>query len=109
LLQQLIEFFNTEPGSPNYGPGCTPIQFFVIWHNHLAERIISSQYDVATFLSFEIETNLFEGLNTITAGKHQWGQVLYCNILEVSGVNELPRSKLRGIVRLTHIFVTTAY
>lgn len=68
MLQQLIEFFNTEPGSPNYGPGCTPIQFFVIWHNHLAERIISSQYDVATFLSFEIETNLFEGLNTITAG-----------------------------------------
>jgi hypothetical protein len=68
LLQQLIEFFNAEPGSPNYGAERTPVQFFVIWHNHLAERIISSQYDVATFLSFEVETNLFEGLSTITTG-----------------------------------------
>ena len=49
-------------------PERTPVQFFVIWHNHLAERIISSQNDVATFLSLEVETNFFEGLNAITAG-----------------------------------------
>ena len=67
-LQQFLEFINAKAGRSDDRPECPPVELLMIRHNDLAKGIVSSQDNVASFLSFEIEAGLCKGLNAFTSG-----------------------------------------
>ena len=67
-LQQLHESIHGESSVPDDRPQCAPVQFAVARDDHLGERFIAAQNDVASFLPLEVEARPLQRSDTLAAG-----------------------------------------
>lgn len=55
------KFIYAQTRLSNDGAESTAIKFFMIRHNDLPKRFITTKNHVTTFLSFQVEANFLEG------------------------------------------------
>lgn len=67
LLQERVKRFHGQIGLSQYRTECSAVEFFVIRDHKLRERLIPTQNDMGTVLTFLVKTSFGKRLNAFTA------------------------------------------
>jgi len=91
--QELQEFINAQPGVPDDAPQGPTVKLPVVGDHHLSKGFISAEYDVASLLPLDIESDSVEGLDALpTRDPGQHGQTATTSVSNRSSGTARPSS-----------------
>lgn len=67
MSEEPQELIHAQPGLTDDRTQSAPVEFFVVRHNHLGQRLVSTQDHMAAFLSAHVEADLAQGLDALAA------------------------------------------